>query len=254
MADILAEPQFPLDLERYIFELSALSRPVSVPNLVRVAWRVKQWVEPLLYRTLFFGRFNPIDGLPFCNAQICARIASAKSASFLRDSVRNIFLVDISQEDMDTIISTCPAVENLSSCIHPAHSHPAFMNITQLALIEFPHDNTHFGTLTTLPRLTHLAVNGLAQMQLCLFLLKGSNALRTMVMYYSPQPTLPRPGPSTLPDNLRFVLMAVTVRLVVDWQRGLLTGLDYWTRADAFIAKRMSGEIDYRTYFLEDAG
>jgi hypothetical protein len=29
-----------------------------------------------------------------------------------------------------------------------------------------------------------------------------------------------------------------------DWQRGVLLGHDHWTRAEAFIAKRASGEID----------
>jgi hypothetical protein len=34
---------FPLELEQRIFELAALSRPVCIPNLIRVAWRVKNW-------------------------------------------------------------------------------------------------------------------------------------------------------------------------------------------------------------------
>ena len=34
---------FPLELERLIFELAALSLPVSIPNLMLIAWRVKDW-------------------------------------------------------------------------------------------------------------------------------------------------------------------------------------------------------------------
>jgi hypothetical protein len=39
----MEHPILPLELERLIFELSALSWPLSVPNLMLVAWRVKQW-------------------------------------------------------------------------------------------------------------------------------------------------------------------------------------------------------------------
>jgi hypothetical protein len=34
---------FPLDLERHIFEMAALSRPAGIPTLMLVAWRVKSW-------------------------------------------------------------------------------------------------------------------------------------------------------------------------------------------------------------------
>ncbi|KAJ7131272.1 hypothetical protein C8R44DRAFT_871785 [Mycena epipterygia] len=45
-----------LELERKIFELAALSRPKAIPTLMRVAWRVKLWVEPLLYWPLKYLR------------------------------------------------------------------------------------------------------------------------------------------------------------------------------------------------------
>jgi hypothetical protein len=47
----------------------------------------------------------------------------------------------------------------------------------------------------------------------------------------------------TLADDHRFVMMSLDAYLA-DWQHGTLTGRDYWTRADAFISKRISGEID----------
>jgi hypothetical protein len=36
-------PILPTELERQIFELCALSRPVRIPKLMLVAWRVKEW-------------------------------------------------------------------------------------------------------------------------------------------------------------------------------------------------------------------
>ncbi|KAJ6476682.1 hypothetical protein C8R47DRAFT_1323501 [Mycena vitilis] len=43
------EPSFPHDLERKIFELAAALDYRCIPGLMRVALRVKAWVEPLLY-------------------------------------------------------------------------------------------------------------------------------------------------------------------------------------------------------------
>jgi hypothetical protein len=37
----------PLELERVIFEVSALSRPIDIPNLMLIAWRVKEWYVTL---------------------------------------------------------------------------------------------------------------------------------------------------------------------------------------------------------------
>ncbi|KAJ7671208.1 hypothetical protein B0H17DRAFT_1085256 [Mycena rosella] len=49
------EPRLPPDLERDIFELDALENRRSVPRLLRVARRVKLWIEPLLYRVVFLS-------------------------------------------------------------------------------------------------------------------------------------------------------------------------------------------------------
>jgi hypothetical protein len=38
-----ADPRLPYELERVIFEIAAVSRPTSIPNLMLTAWRVKDW-------------------------------------------------------------------------------------------------------------------------------------------------------------------------------------------------------------------
>jgi hypothetical protein len=43
MALVPSSPLFPLDLERDIFEICALSGLVSIPKLMLVAQRVKVW-------------------------------------------------------------------------------------------------------------------------------------------------------------------------------------------------------------------
>ncbi|KAF7310317.1 Peptidylprolyl isomerase [Mycena indigotica] len=46
------EPRLPIDLERHIFMLAAAADPLSTYTLMQVAWRVKEWVEPVLYRSV----------------------------------------------------------------------------------------------------------------------------------------------------------------------------------------------------------
>jgi hypothetical protein len=46
----------------------------------------------------------------------------------------------------------------------------------------------------------------------------------------------------TLSKDLRFVVMDCS--WFQDWQNGVHAGRDYWSRAESFISKRRSGEID----------
>ncbi|KAJ7768629.1 hypothetical protein DFH07DRAFT_300024 [Mycena maculata] len=48
----MAEPILPPELEREIFETVALAGTKSIPGLLRVARRVKLWIEPLLYHVV----------------------------------------------------------------------------------------------------------------------------------------------------------------------------------------------------------
>ncbi|KAJ6461536.1 hypothetical protein DFH09DRAFT_1229094, partial [Mycena vulgaris] len=105
-------PAFPFDVERIILEMTALSRPVSIPALMLVAWRVKDWVEPWLYRTLVIGT-DTIDGIPRCDMETFRRIARTKPPFFLRDSVRNLMVYSVPAEDAQHITSLCSAVENV---------------------------------------------------------------------------------------------------------------------------------------------
>jgi hypothetical protein len=72
----------PLDLERQIFETAALSRPVSIPNMMGVAWRVKHWWRDQLDLILFS---DPPSYTFF-------HTVHRKPAPFLRDTVRNVMI------------------------------------------------------------------------------------------------------------------------------------------------------------------
>ncbi|KAJ7686303.1 hypothetical protein B0H17DRAFT_1072241 [Mycena rosella] len=281
MADDYSPTTLPLDLERHIFELSAVSRPVSIPNLLRVAWRVKHWVEPLLYRTLIICKepenYRKVDELPWCTLEDFNQIVRrTESASFLRDSVRNVMFQHLNAGEIDSILSACSGLHNMHAlgCEDPTafpdslrlrrlhcdnDDHPALKlssrHITHLELFIgltldydlYEDDPTQWSAVTRLPHLTHLSLNFKSLLPVCLHLLDACNSLCALIILRS-SPAYP--VPETLAGDPRFVMMELPQR-TADWQRGILTGDDYWARADAFIAKRRSGEIDRRTFFLE---
>ncbi|KAJ6563379.1 hypothetical protein DFH09DRAFT_1159036, partial [Mycena vulgaris] len=257
-----------------------LSRPVSVPKLMRVAWRVKHWLEPLLYRTLVMMSYaTPIDGIPPFTMETFDRIARTKPASFLRDSVRNVIVEAIEVEQIKTILTTCTGVENLwilptgpritppLPAVHPIslrHLHcdlpelcaaviafesfaqPFFSHLTHLELFDGLSDDggdpAKWDGITALAHLTHLAVDTPNIIPSCPYLLEGCKSLRALIIVDEmPVTNFLLPLHSFTRDP-RFVVMPLK-NYSGDWQRGVLTGRDYWARADEFIAKRISGEI-----------
>ncbi|KAF7350954.1 hypothetical protein MSAN_01657600 [Mycena sanguinolenta] len=176
----MAQIILPLELEREIFEIVALSRPVYIPTMMRVAQRVKTWVEPLLYRTLFFAeliessflptqlpvpRIERIDGLPVCNEKIFADVVRRKSSSFLSDSVRNVMVRNIAPEFLTTLVETCSRIENLSATRPLKFSNltrPEFAHLRPKELHCALHDlvdhrsNINLFSLPIFSQLTHL--------------------------------------------------------------------------------------------------
>lgn len=125
------ESRFPLDLERDIFELAAISRPVIIPDLMLVAHRVRSWydsipslqnmshpyirrVEPLLYRTIFMSRLKPMDGiLPF-TLGVVLRLINERPGDFLFRNVRHLYLgQSIRADALNTILAACTNVGDL---------------------------------------------------------------------------------------------------------------------------------------------
>ncbi|KAJ6522209.1 hypothetical protein DFH09DRAFT_1191855 [Mycena vulgaris] len=277
-------PALPLDLERHIFELIALSRPTLIPNLMRVAWRVKHWLEPLLYRTLVFGTTHIVNGIPRCHPETFKRIVQPKPASFLRDSVRNLMIYKVPDEQFDTILSACAGVENLwlftivsssdiarvavestllrrlychfhflSSCIAvESLAHPIVRDITHLELFDTsPNAGDNLKALTGLAQLTHLSLATATSLQLCPRLLNACKSLRALVVLDFPPTNFPLAELAIIGRDPRFVMMPLHNH-IEHWQRGVLTGRDYWARADAFIRKRMSRGIERNTFVLNE--
>ncbi|KAJ6574558.1 hypothetical protein B0H19DRAFT_1254249 [Mycena capillaripes] len=73
-------PPLPPELERKIFEICTYAQPVSIPNLMLVAARVKEWLEPLLYVTIVVEgdlTFQSMKELPRVTIKIMLSIIQA---------------------------------------------------------------------------------------------------------------------------------------------------------------------------------
>ncbi|KAJ6482765.1 hypothetical protein C8R45DRAFT_1150385 [Mycena sanguinolenta] len=96
----------PTDLERTIFETTTFLAPECIPTLVLVAWRIKVWLEPILYRTLVFR--GETDHLVFFLGTL-----ASKPPAFFAHSTRHLLMVDVDPSVIRSILSACSQVENL---------------------------------------------------------------------------------------------------------------------------------------------
>ncbi|KAJ7657273.1 hypothetical protein DFH06DRAFT_1473260 [Mycena polygramma] len=287
----MGEHSLPPELERQIFEMAARSRPTSIPRLMRVAWRVKHWLEPLLYHTLIFN-MNPIDGFPRCTIETFNRIVRTKPGSFLRDSVRRVVGRHLSFNNISNILTACPGIEHLNITVARELAHlpppprgfdalplkklhcdlnvfvdfdtplavPAFAHLTHLELFDFldHHGNTEaevyarWATLGSLPHLTHLA--------LPYFRSRGNKPILRDVLALCKSLcallVLRAPEPGTpFPEEIAFLqnndMRVVLLGGYTLWQAGALTGADIWARADKLISQKLSGEVSRGTLYLD---
>jgi hypothetical protein len=82
-------------------------------------------------------------------------------------------------------------------------------------------------------------------MNACVHLLAVCSSLAALIILCAPSQLMDGESVTMdfLTDDPRFVMMEVN-HYIEDWQRRILVGRDYWVRADVFIAKRLSGEIE----------
>ncbi|KAJ7131403.1 hypothetical protein C8R44DRAFT_774785 [Mycena epipterygia] len=281
-------PLLPPELERVIFGLAAHFWPLSIPTLMLVAWRVKEWVEPLLYRTITFrdGELDMgMEGHPTVHEDGKAFVALLKSrpASFFRDAVRHVLLTSNTPRDVaEFVLSVCSGVENLWILVYEdlhdpllplmGHlflkqlycnlqrvfgsapidfTHNLFSQMTHLELFDIPDSDPQFWSgIVLIPHLTHLAFNDLGFLPMGPTLLRTCSSLRLLILlsplraYVTNHPQI-----EELAKDGRFVLLFCP-RYFEDWQMGAHTGIDYWSRAEDFVAKRRSGQIDRLQYEL----
>ncbi|KAJ7609481.1 hypothetical protein FB45DRAFT_368003 [Roridomyces roridus] len=287
-----APSTLPLEIEREIFEQAAYTDPLCVPRLMLVAWRVKIWVEPFLYRVLMLMGTNwkSEQGYPFVDDRLLTR-ASAIPPHVLKNSVRNLWLNWLPHDAAEFFISAAALVENLwvSIRFNPTDSLlQAIGSVSPKRLHTYIHDLLGLQDLLALPilsRLTHIEVLSvttdkhaeiwqvLAQirtlthlafaaedsefLEMCPSLLGECTTLRVLLYKTDSRDfdsTDKFPVLCDLREDVRFVQMRHDDGHR-DWRMGALTGVDFWSRAEDFIAKRQSGQIDRLQYIIEeDAG
>ncbi|KAJ7177048.1 hypothetical protein C8R46DRAFT_1346932 [Mycena filopes] len=106
-------------------------------------------------------------------------------------------------------------------------------------------------TLPLLPQLTHLAFNDEDLITICPQILEECALLTVLVSRNAGRgraESLFQEYAKRLSGDVRFVL--IHSWWFEDWQLGVHSGLDYWARAEDFIAKRRSGEIPATQYEL----
>ncbi|KAJ7437536.1 hypothetical protein FB451DRAFT_1193226 [Mycena latifolia] len=142
-----------------------------------------------------------------------------------------------------------PPLYHLEDLVSSESVNPsAFSSVTHLEISWGPRQHDTWKTHSLFPQLTHLALHQPAYIPYCRPLLDKSKSLCAVIILNVP-PDRYKEGLGALAEDPRFVMMPL-VSSSEDWQNGALTGEDYWTRADAFIAKRRSGAIPRNTFFV----
>ncbi|KAF8177046.1 hypothetical protein K438DRAFT_1845845, partial [Mycena galopus ATCC 62051] len=206
-------------LEREVFKICAVSRPATIPKLMLVARRVKEWVEPLLYRIVCIGP-RPPPGFPRFLMEIIMPAIRRKPSSFFETAVRHLMIRYYQDRDeVDEILDVCTGVQHLSLAYHLSidsideapdswldrivsfplerlqiHSRESLMRVlapehtlcrhlTHLEITGFIAYDAHAvcDALIALPHLSHLAFSNSQFVHSCPQLLESCKRLRALV-------------------------------------------------------------------------
>ncbi|KAJ7705461.1 hypothetical protein B0H17DRAFT_669126 [Mycena rosella] len=272
------DPVFPAELEREIFETTALMHPKTIPVLLRVTRRVHIWIEPLLYRVIQLNRLKTAYGI--------RRAMQTNPARFFQDNVRHLLLSPIvfTEQECLALLSVCPKLVSfyafggvLTPAMLPilqdmAHvrrwssrlsslfgsvpaidlSIPFFRNITHIDIFEAVADDTQTARgLAALPALTHVGLNNRTRAGVPRRLLNECIHLQVLANIWHVSNFVAARNVAASPP-------AIDVRFVVctsgnhcdEWEVGARGGTDFWAAADAFVARKRRGEIDASCYWV----
>ncbi|KAF7364245.1 Zn(2)-C6 fungal-type domain-containing protein [Mycena sanguinolenta] len=276
------QPLIPQELEREIFEIAAELHPDAISNILLVAARVHEWIEPLRYRTFILT--DPASSCP--RLRVLQQAIESKPAQFIRDNVWHLFVEPDFLDALDTFIPFCTGVRSL--VIFKPHTQmlsqletarpqrlavpieffghteesmpidlglPMFSSLTHLDIWEdIIAIAPSWSSLALLPVLTHLAFFGLSY-DVGVTILGMCRKLQVIISMETEDSTEWLMLSATVDDwEPRFVGMVVTTEnYASDWETGLRGGSDFWARADAFVAMRRRGEIEPKSrYWIED--
>ncbi|KAJ7622036.1 hypothetical protein FB45DRAFT_926852 [Roridomyces roridus] len=284
------DPKLPPELEKEIFEVAAYHLPATIPAMMLTAWRVKVWVEPILFRVVLLvdpsNNINDHHGLnqrntyPLPDDSNLSRISSTPP-TVLRDSVHHLYLDRVSHDVAELVLSSCQNVHDLwlylwdySSVLDFVGSlplrrlyccledlfqsedvdftHPIFAQLTHLELFPaaIPTQAVCNG-LALIPNLTHLAVTDQDFLEFIPDLLQSCKSLRVVILLAENPLDLPELEEHQIHERL--VLMPCKY-YTKDWHMSALVGWDYWARAEEFIARRRSGVVERTQFVIPEDG
>ncbi|KAJ7480351.1 hypothetical protein B0H11DRAFT_2421164 [Mycena galericulata] len=152
-------PRLPRELERAIFETSAISRPVTILTLILVAQRVKIWkitissswlyrVEPILYRIVYLweGEALAVEGFPRFTFKTFLQAIEQKPPEFFNCAVRHLFLgepeagrpsSELHARTIDSILNVCTGITTLFAWTAFPNNLPALNALDSLHRLAF---------------------------------------------------------------------------------------------------------------------
>ncbi|KAJ6779209.1 hypothetical protein DFH09DRAFT_1404885 [Mycena vulgaris] len=226
--------RLPPELERQIFEIAALSRPVAIPTLMLVAWHVKTWLEPLLYRVVSLTDRPSMDRFPHSTSEILLRAVREKPTGFPEKSVRHLYLWQAYQHDMAVILPACTAVTSLFVMTTGIYLHSVgdMQDLRRLAIeigVLFSNHDLDF-THHLFRNITHLEISQHLSGLGSRFVLPACPRLQYIVFLGTGTPLAAAEltACKTLAADPRFVAVALT-DFEGDWPRGAQLGRDYWS-------------------------
>ncbi|KAK7040064.1 hypothetical protein R3P38DRAFT_2902991 [Favolaschia claudopus] len=278
-------PRLPPELERQIFEQAALSCFQRIPTLMLSAWRVKLWLEPILYRVVIDPDLVDDEEAhveyPYMPDHTLLQKLSIFPSSNVGLFVRHL-LWDLGAQNVDDLLvalSFCvhvvdlfilggpylvllPAINRLQNVSHLAihvqslyasggsidFASPLFNRLTHLELLGCD-SNDFLDALVGLgavPNLTHISFNVVLDAAAVHEQIRRHTNLQCIVFFEVGQAQhLP------LSADDRFVAVRQT-RYITDWLRGATTGEDYWWLVERFIEAKRAGKVERSQYMIAD--
>ncbi|KAJ6529829.1 hypothetical protein B0H19DRAFT_1274215 [Mycena capillaripes] len=266
-------PSLPPELEREIFETTAVMHPREIPTLLRVARRVLIWIEPLLYRVIRLSKFN-VDLMS---------LLKSKPAAFLQNAVRHLCfdsygdagqakgILELCTGVVDLALEMAPAnpillpilatmsLRRLSTFLHDLFGddinlgHPTFAFLTHLDLLD--DDDNHLALILphipSLPALTHLALDYKVPRNTVQTLLEKCPRLALLACLWHWHMVAGYHAAQT-PHvyDVRFVIGRCRELYWADWEDCARGRTHLWSLGEDFVARKRSGDIEKTCYWL----
>ncbi|KAJ6453710.1 hypothetical protein C8R45DRAFT_630365 [Mycena sanguinolenta] len=284
-----SESRLPFELERVIFETAAREWPPMIPTTMLVAWRVKHWIERLLYRIVHVSSaLTQRRIFPVVPVDVLLTAIANQQASLL-GAVEYLFLEDLPASHSSTILgsifSACPRITHLFSMVslrsnlhtlssldrlqhlaldtqtlfsaeHFDFTHALFRNVTHLQLLQRVYAGTsRYSSLAAIPNLTHISFNSATLAVRLHALLETLPRLQCIVVLsavssYDRARDLSRLEALAVSDE-RFVHIDQNDPHT-DWYNSAMGGRNFWDLAEEFLAARRAGRVPCSMYSISD--